>query len=212
MRLVISHLLLTTGMLAADTADVPKKAPLMRYSGLWTDSPFTTKPPPPQALAEVNPFDGYVLGGVSPIHGGYRVTLLNRKKPDERVTVDSGQTTGDFRIVSVTPKPGEPLGTVVRISTPNGDKKGDVIFDPALLILKVKIAQAPGIPGGPAGINVGGVPNGNNPVPTNQTAAIAAQQRAQQQLMEQQRAAALQQQRNQPGQPNGIQPRVPVHR
>ena len=30
-------------------ADLPKKAPITKYTGLWTNSPFTSKPPPPEA-------------------------------------------------------------------------------------------------------------------------------------------------------------------
>ena len=47
------------------SAALPKKAPITKYSGLWTNSPFTAKPPPPEAGPENNPLDDYALIGVS---------------------------------------------------------------------------------------------------------------------------------------------------
>ncbi len=131
-------LLALTGLAAAD---LPKKAPISRYSSLWTNSPFTSKPPPPEAGPENNPLDDYALIGVSPISGnnGYRVTLINKKKPDERITVDSDKTVSGFKILGVTRKPGDPLGTVVSMSS--GSMTGTVSFDEKLLT--VAAAKAP---------------------------------------------------------------------
>jgi hypothetical protein len=100
-------------------ADLPKKAPISRYSGLWSNSPFTSKPPPPPPGEEVNPLDDYALIGVSPIGGaGYRVTLINKKKPEERITVDSDKpSTGGFKVLEVIRKSGDPLGTTVRMNS-----------------------------------------------------------------------------------------------
>jgi hypothetical protein len=141
MKLSLSLFLLGAAMAAAE---LPKKAPITRYTGLWTNSPFTTKPPPATSGPEANPLDDYALVGVSPIAGGHRVTLLNRKNPDERITIDSDRKS-DFIILSVTRKPGDPLGTVVRLQTNN--KQGNVTFDPALLTLKAPPANAQPNPG-----------------------------------------------------------------
>ena len=70
-------------------ADLPKKSPISKYTGLWTNSPFTSKPPPPADAPVANPLEDYSLAGVSPIGSGYRVTLLNKKKPEERIFVFS---------------------------------------------------------------------------------------------------------------------------
>jgi len=136
-------------------ADLPKKAPLSRYSGLWTNSPFTSKPPPSDQGPENNPLDDYALIGVSPIGGtGYRVTLINKKKTDERITVDSGSTKTEFKIIEVIRKDGNPLGTTVKMSS--GTKVGTVAFDDKLLsLVAAPAAKAPqpgqipqnGIPG-----------------------------------------------------------------
>lgn len=146
-------LLLALAGLAA--ADLPKKAPISRYTSLWTNSPFTSKPPPPGPGEVADPLGDYALIGVSPITGndGYRVTLINKKKPDERITVDSNKTVGGFKILGVTRKPGDPLGTVVRMSS--GTTTGTVAFDEKLLTVvaaKAPPAQVapPQVPGQPA--------------------------------------------------------------
>lgn len=139
---------------AVALADLPKKAPLSRYSSLWSNSPFTSKPPPAEAGLAENPLDDYALIGVSPIGGtGYRVTLINKKKPEERITVDSDKPSKDgFKIVEVIRKAGDPQGTTVRMNS--GSMTGIVAFDAMLLTLAAapKAAPQPGqqqIPGQP---------------------------------------------------------------
>jgi hypothetical protein len=128
-----------TGWVAAD--DLPRKAPVGKYAGLWTNSPFTSKPPPPEAGPVVNPLEDYSLGGVSPISSGYRVTLLNKKKPEERIVVDSDKPSGGFKILAVSRKEGDALGTVVRMSS--GSVTGSVSFDEGMLKLAAAPAAAP---------------------------------------------------------------------
>lgn len=129
----------------AGLADVPKKALLTRYTSLYTNSPFTAKPPPPEAVDAPNPLDDYALIGVSSIgqvgkDEGYRVTLINKKKPEDRITVNSGQKS-DFKILQVIRKPGNPLGTVVKMSA--GLKEGTVSFDEKLLTIAAPAPKAP---------------------------------------------------------------------
>ncbi|MES2658290.1 MAG: hypothetical protein V4689_06710 [Verrucomicrobiota bacterium] len=132
------------------SADVPKKGSLNSYSKLWNDSPFTTKPVVGPGESAVNPLDDYALIGVSPIGAGkYRVTLINKKKPDDRIMVYSDSTTSDFKILGVTKKAGDPLGTVVSMSS--GKQTGTVRFDEKLLTLApppaaAKPATQPGQP------------------------------------------------------------------
>jgi hypothetical protein len=115
-------------------AELPKKVPLSQYSTLWTNSPFTAKPPPPEAVAAVNPLEDYALLGVSPISAsGYRVTLINKKQPEERITVDSDKPNTSFKILEVIRKSGDPLGTEVRMSS--GSMTGKVTFEQNLLAL-----------------------------------------------------------------------------
>jgi hypothetical protein len=136
-------------------AEVPQKAPPGYYSSLYTDSPFTTKPPPVTAGPLNNPLEDYALIGVSPIGrvddaDGYRVTLLNKKKPDERITVNSGDAKSDFKILEVIRKSGDPLGTTVRMST--GSMMGTVSFDEKLLTLAVaqpRVQTQQPVQGGP---------------------------------------------------------------
>lgn len=133
------------------SADVPKKAKLDRYNSLVTESPFTSEPEI-GPIKEPDLFGDYALIGVSSIgNGGYRVTLIDRKKPDERITVDSGKASSPLSIVGVDFKPGDPLGTSVRMM--NGSKTGIVKFDPKLLTPvrpKTTSVQPPQLqPGGP---------------------------------------------------------------
>ena len=122
---------------------VPKKAPLSSYSKLWNDSPFTTKPIVGPTGPEVNPLDDYALLGISPIGGGkYRVTLINKKKPEDRIMVYSDSTTSEFKILGVTKKSGDPMGTVVSMSA--GTKTGTVRFDDKLLTIAPPAAPKPG--------------------------------------------------------------------
>lgn len=151
--------ILSISLAAAAVAEVPRSVPVTRYAGLWTDSPFTSKPPPAADVPEVNPLEDYALGGISPISGGYRVTLLNRKNPEERIILPDNP---DFKILAVQYATGNPLGTTVRLST--GSKTGTVSFDEKLLTLKSAPAAAAQPP--PQGQpHPAGIP-GQPPVPT----------------------------------------------
>jgi hypothetical protein len=129
-------------------AELPRKVPHTAYSELWTNSPFTSKPPPPEAAPETNPLEDYALGGVSPVADGYRVTLLNRKNPEERIIVESSRPDADhgFKIASVNRKPGNPLATTVILN--KGSVTGSVEFEESLLTLKAPPAAPPQNPPG----------------------------------------------------------------
>jgi len=141
-------LLSILALIGTSAAVQPQKGALSRYARLWADSPFTSKPPADQNLLP-NPLEDYALGGISPVAGGYRITLLNRKKPEERISVDPNliDPKHDFKILGVTRKEGNPLGTVVRLSS--GSMSGTVTFDEKLLTLATAPAgnagQAPGL-------------------------------------------------------------------
>lgn len=136
-------------------ADLPTKAPNTKYTGLWTNSPFTSKPPPPPPGEVISPFEDYALLGVSPVGDGYRVTLTNRKNPDDFIFVESSRPNEKhgFKISEVKRKAGDPLGTTVVLN--KGGSSGTVSFDTALLTLKAPPVAAPqprqpvGIPGQP---------------------------------------------------------------
>lgn len=138
--------LLTLALTGGVVADLPKKAPITKYTRLWKDSPFTSKPPPAEAGPVVNPLEDYALAGVSPVTGGYRVTLLNKKKPDERIIVESDRPSEGFKILSVVRKAGDPLGTVVKMMS--GTVSGTVAFDEKLLTLAPPPAAKPKLPPG----------------------------------------------------------------
>jgi len=147
MHSALRILLLTPALIGWAAADLPRKAPITKYTGLWTNSPFTSKPAPPPPPEASNPLEDYTLAGVSPIGSGYRVTMLNRKNPEERIVVDSDKPSGGFKILGVNRKAGDPLGTVVRMSS--GSVTGTVSFDESMLVLTPPPAPAnPQLPPG----------------------------------------------------------------
>ena len=158
MNTTIQVIIATLALVGWAAADLPRKAPLTKYSRLWTDSPFTSKPPPPEPGEEVNPLEDYALCGVSPISSGYRVTLLDKKNPEKRITVDSDKPREGFKIISVTRKEGDPLATTVRMSS--GSVTGTVSFDekhltptaPQAPKAPAQAVRLPGQPQLPAGI------------------------------------------------------------
>ncbi|OYV03709.1 MAG: hypothetical protein CFE26_20735 [Verrucomicrobiales bacterium VVV1] len=141
-NLLIAASLCQFAMAAAPTPVMPN-----RYGRLWNDSPFTTKPIVVAPIT-VNPFEDYALGGVTPLEGTYLVTLFNKKKPEERVSIP-GNTLG-FKVVEVHPGKEGPLSTSVTIS--NGSRTGTVGFDEKLLVVKVAV---PPKQGGPHGVMPG---------------------------------------------------------
>ena len=152
---ISTSVFLLLALVGVASADLPKKPSLQKYSGLWTNSPFTAKPPPPPSGEEVNPLDDYALLGVSSLGvKNYLVTLINKKKPDEpRIYVESHRDSKGFKIIKVTRKDGDPLGTVVLMQS--GSMTGTVSYDQKLLTLTPAAAKPaapqPGQPpqGGP---------------------------------------------------------------
>lgn len=128
---------------ATHAQDLPVKPPQGKYAELWNNSPFTSRPvvvapePPP----EVNPLEDYALVGVSPVTDGFRVTLINRNDPTERITVDSSrpERNPDFKVVGVNRSPGRPLATTVTLTS--GSATGTVAFEQDLLTLRPPPAQ-----------------------------------------------------------------------
>jgi hypothetical protein len=160
-RILLFSLALTGWAVAV----LPKKAPITKYISLWTNSPFTSKPPPVEAGPTVNPLEDYALAGVSPVGTGYRVTLLNKKKPEDRITVNTDNPKSEFKVLEVIRKAGDPLGTVVRMSyspvtetgTAASTVTGDVSFDEKLLALAAPPATKVA-PKAPPGVVVPGQP------------------------------------------------------
>lgn len=141
--LIISTALAATGM---GMADVPQKAPLTKYQNLWTDSPFTAKPPEQIVTTQFNPLQNYVLLGVSPIPEGFRVTIQNKKSPSEpAIVVKSHKPNEGFSIIDVQHQKGNPLATVVEMRA--GSQVGKVSFDEKFLVVKAPAPPAQQPPG-----------------------------------------------------------------
>lgn len=125
---------------AVVSADPPRQMPVTRYTPLWSDSPFTTKPPPPTAPEAANPFEGYSLGGVSKLADGYFVVLLNAKDPNENVLIRPGYKS-DWEIVEVDWSKTNWRETKVKLK--KGSTVGTVGFDTANLTVTPPAAAAP---------------------------------------------------------------------
>jgi hypothetical protein len=144
-------------------ASIPVKAPLVKYTGLWTNSPFTSKPPPQEPGITVNPFEDFTLTGIAPVPGGYRITIMSKKNPDVKEVIQPG-VESEFKVVSVNRNPEKPLGTTVVLSS--GAIQGTVSFEPDLITLKAAPA-APVAPQGNPNLPPG-VANPNQPPPPTQ--------------------------------------------
>ncbi len=185
MKTPVIFSLISIACVAAAVADVPRDVPVQTYSKLWIDSPFTSKPIIEGGAPEKNLLDDYALIGVSPIgSNNYRVTLINKKQPDDRIMVFSGDQKSEFKILGVTRKSGDPLGTVVNMQV--GSKTGTVSYDEKLLTLTPPAVAAPPqnpVPGAPPlpGQQPQGVPGQRQPRPrvVPPPATGAAQQQAQ---------------------------------
>lgn len=195
----------------AGAEDLPRKAPLGKYAGLWNNSPFTSRPvvQPREVVPEENPLDDYALTGVSPVADGFRVTLINRNDPSERIVVDSSRTTSnhDFKILNINRSAGRPLSTTVELT--DGNHTSTIGFEEELLTLKSPPAAPQQQPNQPPGANQGDAeqeqPQGarRQPRPRVVPPPANAEQQAQQQQQLQQRREAAQRARAQGGNPGG---------
>ena len=155
--LLLPLLALTLLPTAASAEDLPRKAPLGKYAGLWNNSPFTSRPVVEQREPEPedNPLDDYALTGVSPVADGFRVTLINRNDPTERIVVDSTRATAshDFQILNINRSVGRPLSTTVELT--DGNFTSTIAFEQELLALKPPPAAPQQPPQNVPGINPG---------------------------------------------------------
>ena len=146
-------------------ASTPKKEPLVKYTGLWTNSPFTSKPPPVTPGETVNPFDDFTLTGIAPVPGGHRITIISKKNPEIKKVIEPGGS-DEFKVVSVNRNPDKALGTTVVLSSVS--TQGTVTFEPELITL----AAAPVAPVAPVAKPPNTIPPGvvpANPNPQAQT-------------------------------------------
>lgn len=133
--------LICLGLLAVAGADVPAEPNVDKYRSLWENSPFTPKPVT-TGPTQVNILSNYVLLGVSPIPEGYRVTLKNKRQPnDPPIVVKSHRPVNGFSIEEVIFNKNERFGTVVRMAV--GASVGTVGFDREFLKTLRPPAAAP---------------------------------------------------------------------
>ncbi|MBK1832224.1 hypothetical protein JIN77_15910 [Verrucomicrobiaceae bacterium R5-34] len=97
-RALIAIVLVTVTSVSADP---PKKPSLMRYSKLWTNSPFTIKPTIEATKTESPLERDWMLGSIRPGSNGYSVTLINKKDRKNRVRLIPGFKNADWKIEKV---------------------------------------------------------------------------------------------------------------
>jgi len=153
MKIIISIILVAAaGLLHAEP---PKQLIISRYTKLWKDSPFTSKPVVVGPGPVANPLEDYSLGGISKLADGYFAILFNRKDPTDKVVVSPGSKS-DFSIVKVDWADNW-KETVVTLR--KGATTGTVTFEDKLIAIKAPVAKKPaakpsakipGLPGQPA--------------------------------------------------------------
>lgn len=157
MKILSSIILLLISLLASSHADLPVKPNPTRYASLWNDSPFTSKPPPPERAPTTDPFENYALTGIAPVSGGYRVTIVNKNNLSDKKVIYSDQP-GDLSIVSVNRTSKKAYGTTVVLSTSTGIH-GTVAFDREAIKPKAAVVAPENPP------NAGLPPGVTNPNP-----------------------------------------------
>ena len=172
MKTTFAIILLSSAIFQIASASVPQKAPLVKYTGLINNSPFTSKPLVKPDGPVQNPLEDYTLSGIAPVPGGYRITIINKKNPEMKEVIEPGGKS-QFKVVSVNRNPGKALGTTVTLSSAlsSGNVQGTVSFEPELITLKAAPAAAPpqqqanGLPPGitPAMAGQQAVPPNTNP-------------------------------------------------
>ncbi len=136
----------------------PQKPDKRRYTPLWTNSPFTVKPPPniPTGPPPVNPMDNYALGGFTKFPDGYFVVLINKKDPKQKEVIQPGSHS-DFKVLKVTEGvekivDGKLVNEGASVLLSSGSMQGEVKYDEKILAMKA--ASNPG--------RANGNNNGNN--------------------------------------------------
>lgn len=140
--ILISLWLALTAVLSADA---PNQPVLTRYTKLWTDSPFTTKPEAETGIPEENPLEDYALGGITKLADGYFAILINKKDPTKNETIVPGSPS-DFQIVDVKWDRDKWKETVVTVR--HGSNTGVVRFEDKLITVKTATPKKPQKPGG----------------------------------------------------------------
>lgn len=137
MKTISIGCLIFTSVFHFAAAKIPEKAPAVKYTGLYTNSPFTSKPDAPVAAPTANPLEDYTLAGIAPVPGGYRITIINKKNPEIKEVIEPDGSS-QFKVVSVNRNPGKTLGTTVVLSSTlsSGSIQGTVAFEPELITLK----------------------------------------------------------------------------
>lgn len=121
-------------------AQIPEKKPDQYYSGLWLNSPFTTKPIINADTPIINPLSDYHLTGIAPIKGGYRITIANKKNKTEKKIVIEPDNNSGYEVISVNRNPDVRLGTTVTLS--KGKVQGVVNFEPDIVVLNTPTPTA----------------------------------------------------------------------
>lgn len=147
-------------------AGAPVKKPETSYSHLSTNSPFTSKPPPPIQEAGPAPLDDWALGGVSEVEGGHMVTIFHKKNAgetqiirpsgtmitakDEMKWLNPGEA-GSYKVERVEYGKESWKDTVVYLSSGSGGSE-KVAFDDKLIAPAASAAPAQGRPPGQPGL------------------------------------------------------------
>jgi len=115
------------------SGQIPQKPPLTKYSSLWLNSPFTSKPKAQILATRANPLNDFILTGIAQVPGGYRITIVSKKNQELKKVIEPGGNS-EFKVISVNRNPEKTLGTTVTLS--DGKISGTVGFEPDQITLK----------------------------------------------------------------------------
>ena len=136
--------LISCALIGGAAAGLPIKPEHRHYRLLWENSPFTSPPIREIPPALPSAYSEYTLAGVSPIPSGYRVTVLHKKNPGQRITLDSDKPAGGMKIEKVEFNSADPFATVVHLSS--GGQLGTLGFDQNFLKTPARTAAKPPLP------------------------------------------------------------------
>lgn len=113
-------------------ANTPKKLTPQTYSGLWLNSPFTTKPAVINNAPAENPFKDLHLLGIAPVEGGYRIVISHKKDQNTPKIIIEPGTPSPYEVIAVNRNPAERFGTTITLRKDSFE--GIVRFEPSLVV------------------------------------------------------------------------------
>lgn len=139
MRIISAFLAHLTIAVSAH-AVIPKEPVLKRYESLWTDSPFTSRPPAVVPPDRRNALKDYTLASLCRVKHGWHVVLLHKKDRNKRIRLEPrGSSESGFKVISVE----NPTTRQARVEIEARGGKGWVRFESEFLEIRMATTGRP---------------------------------------------------------------------